>query len=81
MSMSLSPNTQAILLLMAPLIVGRNEPSADLLTPAEYKRLARFLRESNSSKRSLAPNARQCSRMSTAYRQQPLKRLLGRGFS
>ncbi len=45
MSISLSPNTQAILLLTAPLIAGRNEPSADLLTPSEYKQLARFLRE------------------------------------
>ncbi len=45
MNMSLSPNTQAILLLTAPLIAGRVEPSVDLLTPVEYKRLARFLRE------------------------------------
>jgi len=45
MSISLSPNTQAILLLMAPLIAVLNEPSADLLTQVEYKRLARFLRE------------------------------------
>jgi predicted Rossmann fold nucleotide-binding protein DprA/Smf involved in DNA uptake len=45
MSMSLSPNTQAILLLTAPLIAGRGEPSSDLLTPGEYRRLARFLRE------------------------------------
>lgn len=45
MSMSLSPNTQAILLLTAPLIAGRGEPSSDLLTSGEYKRLARFLRD------------------------------------
>ena len=45
MSMTLSPNTQAILLLTAPLIAGRAEPSSDILTPSEYKRLARFLRE------------------------------------
>ena len=32
MSMSLSPNTQAILLLTAPLIVGRSDPSSDVLT-------------------------------------------------
>ena len=44
MSTSLSPNTQAILLLTAPLIVGRGEPSSDLLTPGEYRRLARLLR-------------------------------------
>jgi hypothetical protein len=34
MSMSLSPNTQAILLLTAPLIAGRDKPSSDLLAPA-----------------------------------------------
>lgn len=45
MSFSLSPNAQAILLLTAPLIAGRNQPSIDLLTPGEYKRLARILRE------------------------------------
>lgn len=45
MSMSLSLNAQAILLLTAPLIAGRAEPSSDLLTPSEYKRLARFLRD------------------------------------
>ncbi|KPW63488.1 DNA-processing protein DprA [Pseudomonas cannabina] len=43
MTPDLSPNTQAILLLTAPLIIG-NAPSKDLLTPAEYKRLAMHLR-------------------------------------
>ncbi len=42
---SLSPNTQAILLLTAPLIAGRGEASADLLSPGEYNRLARRLRD------------------------------------
>src|SRR3989338_7237740 len=41
----LSPNTKAILLLTAPLIVGRSSTTFDLLTPSEYKRLARHLRE------------------------------------
>jgi hypothetical protein len=36
----LSPNTQAILLLTAPLIAGRGTGLADLLSPGEYKRLA-----------------------------------------
>jgi predicted Rossmann fold nucleotide-binding protein DprA/Smf involved in DNA uptake len=82
MSMSLSPNTQAILLLMAPLIAGRNEPSADLLTPAEYKRLARFLREKQQQPADLlAPDAPallgECQQLIDSDR---LKRLLGRGF-
>lgn len=45
MSPVLSANTQAILLLTAPLIAGRGAVSPDLLTPSEYKSLARHLRE------------------------------------
>lgn len=45
MNPSLSDNTQAILLLTAPLIVGRGQPSANLLSPGEYKRLARHLHQ------------------------------------
>lgn len=41
----LSANTQAILLLTAPLIAGRVKPSADPLNAGEYRRLARRLRE------------------------------------
>ncbi len=43
MTSMLSLNTQAILLLTAPLIVGRNSTSAELLTPGEYKLLASHL--------------------------------------
>lgn len=46
MTLPLPPNTQAILLLTAPLIVGRGAaPSQDLLSLGEYKRLARHLME------------------------------------
>jgi predicted Rossmann fold nucleotide-binding protein DprA/Smf involved in DNA uptake len=45
MSRPLSPNTQAILLLTAPLLVGRGSSSAAVLTHGEYKRLVQFLRE------------------------------------
>ncbi len=45
MARSLSQNTQAILLLTAPLIVGRGRPSCDLLKPREYQQLARHLRD------------------------------------
>ena len=41
----LTTNTQAILLLTAPLIAGRNHPALELLTLSEYNRLARLLRE------------------------------------
>jgi DNA processing protein len=43
--MTLSPNTQAILLLTAPLLVKQGAPSPGLLSPGEYNRLARGLRE------------------------------------
>ena len=43
--LELSPNTQAILLLTAPLIAGRHESSAEPLSAGEYRRLARRLRE------------------------------------
>jgi DNA processing protein len=45
MSKALSPNTKAILLLTAPLITGGGQTSPGILTPGEYKRLARRLRE------------------------------------
>ena len=43
MSSTLSPNTRAILLLTAPLIVGRSSSSEKRLTSGEYQRLARCL--------------------------------------
>lgn len=45
MNPTLTSNTQAILLLTAPLLTGSGQPSMDLLTPGEYKRLAVRLRE------------------------------------
>ena len=42
-STPVSANTQAILLLTAPLITGRGEHSKELLTASEYAKLARFL--------------------------------------
>jgi len=82
MSMSLSPNAQAILLLTAPLIAGRSASSADLLTFSEYKRLARFLRESKRQPADLlAPDAEvllaECHNITDSTR---LKGLLARGF-
>ena len=45
MSAELSSNAQAILLLTAPLIIGRSQPSARPLTSREYRGLVRRLRE------------------------------------
>lgn len=79
---SLSPNTQAILLLTAPLIVGRSTSSPDLLSPTEYKRLARHLREIQRQPADLVlPGAAEllqaCQPVIDEAR---LHRLLGRGF-
>lgn len=43
MTLELSANTEAILLLTAPLILDRRSESVKLLTPGEYKRLAHHL--------------------------------------
>ncbi len=82
MSRPLSANTQAILLLTAPLIAGRSERSSDLLTPSEYKRLARFLRETKQQPADLLASdtddlLRDCQPQFDAGR---LARLLARGF-
>lgn len=82
MTPALSPNTQAILLLTAPLIAGRDTSSSDLLSPGEYKRLARHLREIQRQPADLmSPDAadlmRACQPVIDEAR---LQRLLGRGF-
>lgn len=82
MSKSLSSNTQAILLLTAPLIAGRRDSSSDLLKPGEYKRLARFLRDQQREPADLlVPDARgvlkECQQLVGGDR---LKGLLARGF-
>lgn len=82
MTPALSPNTQAILLLTAPLIAGRGTSSPDLLSPGEYKRLARHLREIQRQPADLvSPDAadlmRACQPVIDEAR---LQRLLGRGF-
>lgn len=82
MTPTLSPNTQAILLLTAPLIAGRGTPYSELLSPGEYKRLARHLREIQRQPADLlSPDAadllRACQPMIDEAR---LQRLLGRGF-
>jgi len=82
MTPTLSPNTQAILLLTAPLIAGRGTSSSELLSPGEYKRLARHLREIQHQPADLvSPDAadllRACQPVIDEAR---LQRLLGRGF-
>lgn len=81
MNDTLSPNTQAVLLLTAPLLTGRAGPSPEVLTPGEYKRLARFLQERQRQPADLLstddPLAGECGRLFDPGR---LQRLLSRGF-
>lgn len=82
MTPTLSPNTQAILLLTAPLITGRNPTSSDLLKPSEYKNLVRHLRKLQLSPADLilpdsAENLRACDSVIDKNR---LQNLLSRGF-
>jgi DNA processing protein len=82
MTPTLSPNTQAILLVTAPLIAGRNDSSSDLLSPGEYKHLVRRLREIKREPADLlSPSAadliHDCQPVVEETR---LQRLLGRGF-
>ncbi|WP_429513148.1 DNA-processing protein DprA [Pseudomonas sp. BT76 TE3572] len=78
----LSPNTQAILLLTAPLIVGRGVQSPDLLSPAEYKRLASHLHQIQKQPADLlTPESAEILRLCRPVADESrLQRLLGRGF-
>lgn len=79
---ALSQNTQAILLLTAPLIAGRGSSWSELLTPGEYKRLARHLREIQRQPADLvSPDASDLLRAcQPVIEESRLQRLLGRGF-
>ena len=79
---ALSPNTQAILLLTAPLIAGRAPVSQDLLSPSELVSLARKLNKiQHKLSDLLSPDGaelmRACQSGIDAAR---LQRLMGRGF-
>lgn len=82
MTLVLSPNTQAILLLTAPLIAGRGAASSDLLSPGEHKRLARHLREIQRQPADLlSPHAAEILRAcQPVIDENRLQKLLGRGF-
>lgn len=82
MMQSLSHDTQAILLLTAPLLSGKGQSSPDLLTPGEYRRLAAHLRALQRQPGDLvAPDSdrllRDCQPVIDEAR---LHRLLQRGF-
>jgi len=82
MTNSLSTNAKAILLLTAPLIAERGASSTELLSPGEYKRLARHLREVQHEPADLLSDdggdlLRSCRIIVEETR---IQRLLGRGF-
>ena len=83
MNPSLSDNTQAILLLTAPLIVGRGQPSADLLSPGEYKRLARHLHQLGRVPADLLSGQAETvlNEVHQTIESERLKGLLGRGLA
>lgn len=79
---SLSLNTQAILLLTAPLMVGSSSPIGAVLSPKEYKSLAQKLLQLGRQPASLLESggdmlARECS---TVVETSRLQELLSRGF-
>jgi DNA processing protein len=83
MSDVLSSNTQAILLLTAPLLAARSgEASADALTPGEYKKLARFLRAKQCQPADLLEHGadRLLQESEPPIEGERLRRLLSRGF-
>jgi len=80
--MNLSPNTQAILLLTAPLIVGKGQQSPDSLTHGEYKQMAKFLQDNQRQPSDfLGLDAKELiEKCSALFDRARIERLLGRGF-
>lgn len=78
----LTPNTQAILLLTAPLAVGRTAQTHDLLSLGDYNRLARLLRQRQRQPADLlGPDVAEVIAICVpTFDEERLKSLLGRGF-
>lgn len=84
MNNPLSPNTQAILLLTAPLIAGKREDGSDLLSPSDYNRLARALREAKRQPSDLLQNGPEAEEAHAVAAKRlgrdRIEKLLARGF-
>ena len=78
----ISANTQAILLLTSPLHLGRSGQQAALLTPGEYKKLARFLRQEGLQPADLLTEELHAllEKLEPIIAPERLQGLLGRGF-
>ncbi len=81
-SSTITTNTQAILLLTAPLIVGRGDNANELLTASEYRKLARFLYEKECQPADLITTAGNelILELGKIVNIDRLKRLVARGF-
>ncbi|MBC8243953.1 MAG: DNA-protecting protein DprA [Verrucomicrobia bacterium] len=80
MNPELTPNTQATLLLTAPLIVGRRAEPAGLLAPREYNQLARVLQENEKEPADLLEPGDWFAAVAEPFGRDRLEALLGRGF-
>lgn len=82
MNEHMTPNTQAILLLTAPLIAGRGETTRELLSLGEYNRLTLILRQKQKQPADLlAPDAAELIEVcAQPFGRARLEALLGRGF-
>lgn len=78
----ISANTQAILLLTSPLHLGRSGQQAAILTPGEYKKLARFLRQEGLQPADLLTEELHAllEKLEPIIAPERLQGLLGRGF-
>lgn len=81
MSLQISANCQAILLLTAPLMVGKNGTRAELLKQSEYTDLTRFLvQEGFQPSDLLSPQSPALRQAENLFGPGRLTRLVGRGF-
>jgi predicted Rossmann fold nucleotide-binding protein DprA/Smf involved in DNA uptake len=82
MTTPLTSNTQAILLLTAPLVAGRGDLSAKLFSLGEYNKLARLLREKQKQPADLigADAGDLIGLCARQFGSERLEALLGRGF-
>lgn len=82
MTFDISPNTQAILLLAAPLIVGRSAEKEPLLSHREYGTLARALKDAQCAPADLVEGGGSAAREAAerVVARERLDKLLARGF-
>jgi predicted Rossmann fold nucleotide-binding protein DprA/Smf involved in DNA uptake len=82
MNAELSDNTKAILLLTAPLIVGKSENSVKPMTPSEYDQFAYWLRECGSEPADLLKRGASdvLGKSQSSFDNERMSQLLERGF-